>query len=144
MKFVSWNVNGLRACVNKGFKEFFMEMDADIFAIQETKMQPDQLDLQFDGYTSYFNSAVKKGYSGVAVYTKKEPLSVYYGIGIEEHDQEGRVLTLEYDDFYSVTCYTPNSQNELKRLDYRMEWEDDFRKYLLNLKAYIHLFRIFH
>ena len=135
MKFVSWNVNGLRACVNKGFKEFFEEVNADIFAIQETKMQPDQLDLQFEGYTSYFNSAVKKGYSGVAIYTKQEPMNVYYGIGIEEHDQEGRVITLEYEDFYFVTCYTPNSQKELARLAYRMQWEDAFQDYIDTLKA---------
>lgn len=134
MKFVSWNVNGLRACVNKGFKEFFETIDADIFAIQETKMQPDQLDIAFDGYTSYWNSAIKKGYSGVAVFTKHKPLSVAYGIQQEKHDQEGRVLTLEYDDFYFVTCYTPNSQRELTRLNYRMEWEDAFQAYICELK----------
>lgn len=134
MKLVSWNVNGLRACVNKGFTEFFKAIDADIFAIQETKMQPDQLDIGFEGYTSYWNSATKKGYSGVAVFTKKQPLAVFYGIGKEEHDQEGRVLTLEYPDFYFITCYTPNSQRELTRLQYRMEWEDAFQAYLNELK----------
>ncbi len=135
MKLVSWNVNGLRACVNKGFVEFFNHVDADMFAIQETKMQEGQLDLQFPNYVSYYNYALKKGYSGVAVYTKKEPLNVFYGIGIEEHDQEGRVLTLEYDSFYFVTCYTPNSKKELLRLDYRMEWENAFLNYVDSLKA---------
>ena len=135
MKLVSWNVNGLRACVNKGFVEFFNHVDADMFAIQETKMQDGQLDLQFPNYVSYYNYALKKGYSGVAVYTKKEPLNVFYGIGIEEHDQEGRVLTLEYDSFYFVTCYTPNSKKELLRLDYRMEWENAFLNYVDSLKA---------
>lgn len=135
MKLISWNVNGLRACVNKGFKEFFEQSEADLFALQETKLQEGQIDLAFDGYVSYWNSAEKKGYSGVAVFAKKEPLNVYKGMGIEEHDQEGRLLTLEYPDFYFVTCYTPNSKRELLRLDYRMVWEDAFLKYLDNLKA---------
>lgn len=135
MKFISWNVNGLRACINKGFQDFFNEVDADIFAIQETKLQKDQIDLNFDGYVSYYNDAVKKGYSGVAVYTKKEPISVNYGLGIEEHDQEGRIITLEYQEFYFVAVYTPNSKRELERLDYRQVWEDEFRKYVNNLKA---------
>ena len=130
MKFISWNVNGLRACVTKGFKDFFTEVDADIFAIQETKLQKGQIDLEFDGYYSYFNDAIKKGYSGTAIYTKKEPLSVRYGIGIEEHDQEGRVITLEYEDYYFITVYTPNSKQELLRLDYRMVWEDAFKDFL--------------
>lgn len=134
MKFISWNVNGLRACLQKGFKDFFLEVNADIFAIQETKLQPDQIDLTFDGYTSYWNSAVKKGYSGVAVYTKKEPLKVTYGLGIEEHDQEGRVITLEFETFYFVTVYTPNSKRELLRLDYRMIWEDEFKEYINTLQ----------
>lgn len=134
MKFVSWNVNGLRACVQKGFSDFFKEIDADIFAIQETKLQPEQIDLQFDGYTSYYNSAVKKGYSGVAVYTKKQPLKVTYGMGQEEHDQEGRMITLEYENFYFITVYTPNSKKELARLDYRMVWEDVFRDYIQTLQ----------
>ncbi len=130
MKFVSWNVNGLRACVKKGFIEYFDTKDADFFCVQETKLQPDQIDLNPEGYHVYWNSAVKKGYSGTAIFTKHEPLSVVLGIGIEEHDQEGRVITLEYPAFYMVTVYTPNSQNELKRLDYRMTWEDAFRDYL--------------
>ncbi len=130
MKFVSWNVNGLRACVKKGFIEYFDTKDADFFCVQETKLQPDQIDLNPEGYHVYWNSAVKKGYSGTAIFTKHEPLSVVFGIGIEEHDQEGRVITLEYPAFYMVTVYTPNSQNELKRLDYRMTWEDAFRDYL--------------
>lgn len=134
MKFVSWNVNGLRACVQKGFSDFFKEIDADIFAIQETKLQPEQIDLQFDGYTSYYNSAVKKGYSGVAIYTKKQPLKVTYGMGQEEHDQEGRMITLEYENFYFITVYTPNSKKELARLDYRMVWEDAFRDYIQTLQ----------
>ena len=134
MKFVSWNVNGLRACVQKGFLDFFHEADADILCIQETKMQEGQLALELDGYHQFWNSAVKKGYSGTAVFTKKEPLSVAYGIGIEEHDQEGRVITLEFEDFYFITVYTPNSQNELARLDYRMQWEDDFLAYLKKLE----------
>ena len=134
MKFVSWNVNGIRACVQKGFLDFFTEADADIFCIQESKMQEGQLELDLPGYHQYWNYAVKKGYSGTAVFTKKEPLSVTYGIGIEEHDQEGRVITCEFEDFYFVTVYTPNSQNELARLDYRMRWEDDFRMYLKKLE----------
>ena len=134
MKFISWNVNGIRACVQKGFLEFFSQADADIFCIQETKMQEGQLELELDGYHQYWNYAVKKGYSGTALFSKIEPLSVVNGIGIEEHDQEGRVITLEYDDFYFVTVYTPNSQNELARLDYRMKWEDDFRAWLKKLE----------
>ncbi len=130
MKFISWNVNGIRAAVKKGFEDFFKEADADIFAIQETKAQPEQIALDFPDYHMYTNSAVKKGYSGTAVFTKKEPLNVTYGIGKEEHDQEGRVITCEFEDFYFVTCYTPNSQNELARLDYRMQWEKDFLTYL--------------
>ena len=133
MKLISWNVNGLRAVVTKGFKNFFDQVDADIFCLQETKLQENQIDLQLDGYHQYWNYAKKKGYSGTAIFTKKEPLSVMYGINIEEHDQEGRVITLEFEDFYMVTVYTPNSQNELKRLDYRMKWEDDFRNYLKEL-----------
>jgi len=133
MKLISWNVNGLRACVGKGFLDFFRQTDADFFCIQETKMQPDQLTLELPGYYQYFHSAVKKGYSGTAILTKHEPLSVSCGIGIPEHDQEGRVITLEYPDFYIVTVYTPNSQNELARLSYRMEWEDAFRAYLVGL-----------
>lgn len=134
MKLISWNVNGLRACVQKGFVDFFKEADADIFAIQETKLQPDQIDLEFEGYHSYWNSAVKKGYSGVAVYTKKEPLAITYGLDIEEHDQEGRVITLEYADFYFITCYTPNTKRELLRLDYRMIWEEAFKAYIARLQ----------
>ena len=133
MKLISWNVNGIRACVQKGFLDFFREADADIFCIQETKMQEGQLALDLPGYHQYWNYAVRKGYSGTAVFTKKEPISVSYGIGIEEHDQEGRVITCEFEDFYFVTVYTPNSQNELARLDYRMKWEDDFRAYLSRL-----------
>ena len=133
MKLISWNVNGIRACVGKNFMEFFNEVNADIFCLQETKLQENQIDLQLDGYHQYWNYAKKKGYSGTAIFTKKEPLSVMYGINIEEHDQEGRVITLEFEDFYMVTVYTPNSQNELKRLDYRMKWEDDFRNYLKKL-----------
>ena len=133
MKLVSWNVNGLRACVTKGFLDYFKEVDADIFCIQESKLQEGQIDLPLEGYYQYWNYAKKKGYSGTAIFTKKEPLSVEYGIGIEEHDQEGRVITLEFDEFYMVTVYTPNSQNELKRLSYRMEWERDFRAYLVRL-----------
>ena len=133
MKLISWNVNGIRACVGKNFMEFFNEVNADIFCLQETKLQENQIDLQLDGYHQYWNYAKKKGYSGTAIFTKKEPLSVMYGINIEEHDQEGRVITLEFEDFYMVTVYTPNSQNELKRLDYRMKWEDDFRNYLKEL-----------
>ncbi len=135
MKFISWNVNGLRACAGKGFEEAFNTLDADFFCLQETKMQEGQLDLQFDGYESYWNYAEKKGYSGTAIYTRRHPLSVSYGIGIEEHDREGRVITLEMDNFYLVTCYTPNSQDGLKRLDYRMKWEDDFLAYLMRLDA---------
>ena len=135
MKFISWNVNGLRACTGKGFEESFNTLDADFFCLQETKMQEGQLDLQFDGYESYWNYAEKKGYSGTAIYTRRHPLSVSYGIGIEEHDREGRVITLEMDNFYLVTCYTPNSQDGLKRLDYRMKWEDDFLAYLMRLDA---------
>ena len=133
MKFVSWNVNGIRACITKGFDEILKNFDADIFAVQETKMQEGQADLSAEGYRVYLNSAEKKGYSGTAVFTKKEPLNVTYGIGIDEHDHEGRVITLEFEDFFFVTCYTPNSQNELKRLDYRMKWEEDFKEYLLKL-----------
>lgn len=135
MKFISWNVNGLRACVGKDFENQFKELDADFFCLQETKMQEGQLDLQFEGYESYWNYAEKKGYSGTAIYTKHKPLNVSYGMGVEEHNHEGRIITLEYDQFYLVTCYTPNSQTELKRLDYRMTWEDDFRKFLKSLDA---------
>lgn len=133
MKFISWNVNGLRACVGKDFEQQFKELNADFFCLQETKMQAGQLDLQFDGYQSYWNYAEKKGYSGTAIFTKHTPLSVSYGIGIEEHDKEGRVITLEMEKFFLVTVYTPNSQDELKRLDYRMTWEDAFRQYILQL-----------
>ena len=133
MKFVSWNVNGLRACAGKGFSEIFRELDADFFCLQETKMQAGQLDLQFEGYQSFWNYADKKGYSGTAIYTKHQPLSVTYGIGIDEHDHEGRVITLEMPEFFLVCCYTPNSQDGLKRLDYRMSWEDQFRQYLKRL-----------
>ena len=136
MKAVSWNVNGLRACVGKGFLDTFREMDADLFALQETKLQEGQFDLALpEGYHQYWNYAEKKGYSGTAVFAKREPLSVSYGIGIEEHDHEGRVITLEYPEFYFVTCYTPNSQDSLKRLDYRMQWEDDFQAYIRELDA---------
>jgi len=134
-KFISWNVNGLRACVGKNFEESFKQLDADFFCLQETKMQQGQLDLQFPGYTSYWNYAEKKGYSGTAVFTRLKPLNVTYGMGIEEHDHEGRVITLEMPNYYLVTVYTPNSQNELRRLDYRMHWEDDFRTYLQQLDA---------
>ena len=133
MKLISWNVNGIRACVKKGFEESFKALDADIFAIQESKMQKDQLVLDTPGYHQYWNYAKKKGYSGTAVFTKQEPLSVTYGMGIEEHDTEGRLITLEMEDFYFVCVYVPNSQNELQRLDYRMKWEDDFRNYLSEL-----------
>ena len=133
MKLISWNVNGIRACVGKNFMEFFNEVDADIFCLQETKLQENQIDLQLEGYYQYWNYAKKKGYSGTAIFTKKEPLNVIYGMGIEEHDQEGRLITLEFEDFYMVTVYTPNSQSELKRLNYRMKWEDDFKKYLKEL-----------
>lgn len=135
MKLISWNVNGLRACMQKGFLDFFTSVDADIFCIQESKLQEGQINLDLPGYHQYWNYAEKKGYSGTAIFTKKEPLSVTYGIGMEEHDQEGRVITLEYEDFYMVTCYTPNSQNELKRLSYRMTWEEDFLSYLKALDA---------
>lgn len=133
MKFISWNVNGLRAVVSKGFEEIFRSLDADFFCLQETKLQEGQIDLSFEGYESYWNYAEKKGYSGTAIFTKHTPLSVSYGLGIAEHDKEGRVITLEYGDFYLVTVYTPNSQNELKRLDYRMQWEDDFLAYIKSL-----------
>ena len=133
MKLISWNVNGIRACLNKGFSEFFKEADADIFCLQETKCQPEQIELEFEGYTSYWNSAEKKGYSGTAIFTKKKPIKVTYGIGIEEHDKEGRIITLEFENFYLVTNYTPNAKRELERLDYRMVWEDEIRKYLLEL-----------
>ena len=133
MRLISWNVNGIRACVNKGFEEFFKQIDADIFCIQETKCQPGQIALEFEGYISYWNSAEKKGYSGTAIFTKQKPINAQYGIGIEEHDKEGRVITLEYEDFYMVNIYTPNSKRELERLDYRQIWEDEIRKYLLNL-----------
>lgn len=133
MKFISWNVNGIRACVTKGFLDYFKEVDADIFCLQETKLQEGQIDLNLEGYYDYWNYAQKKGYSGTAIFTKKKPISVSYGIDIEEHDNEGRVITLEFEDFYFITVYTPNSQSELKRLDYRMKWEDDFREYLKNL-----------
>ena len=133
MRLVSWNVNGLRACVGKGFEESFKALDADFFCLQETKIQEGQLELTFPGYHAYWNYADKKGYSGTAIYTTHQPLSVTYGIGIDEHDHEGRVITLEMESFYLVTCYTPNSQDGLKRLDYRMKWEDDFRAYLMKL-----------
>ena len=135
MKFISWNVNGLRAVAGKGFADIFRQLDADFFCLQETKMQAGQLDLEFDGYESYWNYADKKGYSGTAIYTKHRPLCVTRGIGIDEHDHEGRVITLEMDDFYLVTVYTPNSQDGLRRLDYRMTWEDAFRAYLKGLDA---------
>ena len=130
MKLISWNVNGLRACVGKGFEEIFRQLDADFFCLQETKMQEGQLDLAFEGYESYWNYADKKGYSGTAIFTKHHPVSVTYGMGIDEHDHEGRVITLEMDDFYLVTVYTPNAQDGLRRLAYRMTWDDDFRKYV--------------
>jgi exodeoxyribonuclease-3 len=129
MRFVSWNVNGIRACVKKGFDESFAQLDADIFALQESKMQKDQLIVNTPGYHQYWNYAIKKGYSGTAIFTKKEPLDVKLGMGIEEHDQEGRLITLDMGDYYFITVYVPNSQNELKRLDYRMKWEDDFRSF---------------
>lgn len=134
MKLISWNVNGLRAAMDKGFMDFFKEADADIFCLQETKMQAGQLDLDLPGYFQYWNYAEKKGYSGTAVFCRQEPLSVKYGMGIDEHDHEGRVITLEFEDFFFVTVYTPNSQDELKRLDYRMKWEDDFLTYLKGLE----------
>lgn len=133
MNFISWNVNGFRACLNKGFAEFFKKADADVFCIQETKMQPEQVEISFEGYHQYFNSAVKKGYSGTAVFTKKEPISVCFDLCLDRHNDEGRVITLEYEDFYLVTVYTPNSQNELARLSYRMQWEEDFRAYIMGL-----------
>ncbi len=135
MKLISWNVNGLRAVINKDFEKIFRELDADIFCLQETKLQAGQIDLSFEGYSSYWNYAEKKGYSGTAVFTKKEPIGVTYGLGIDVHDHEGRVITLEFDNFYFVCVYTPNSQDELKRLDYRMAWEDAFREYLCSLSA---------
>ena len=130
LKYISWNVNGLRACMKKGFMQSFKELDADCFCLQETKLQPDQIELDLPGYYQYWNSAVKKGYSGTALFTKIKPLSVTYGIGMEEHDQEGRVITADFNDHCLVTCYTPNSQRGLARLTYRMKWEDDFKKYL--------------
>ena len=133
MKLISWNVNGLRACEGKGFSDIFCQLDADFFCLQETKMQPGQLDLQFEGYESYWNSADKKGYSGTAIFTRQKPINVTYGIGIDEHDHEGRVITLEMPQFFLVCCYTPNSQDGLKRLDYRMTWEDAMRDYLKRL-----------
>ena len=133
MKFISWNVNGFRACLDKGFEDFFNKENADFFCIQETKMQPDQAEFKPEGYYQYWNSAVKKGYSGTAVFTRHEPISVFYGIGKEEHDQEGRAITLEYEDFYLLCVYTPNAQRELARLDYRMEWEDALREYIMKL-----------
>ncbi len=134
MKIVSWNVNGIRACINKGFNDFFKEVNADIFCIQETKLQPEQAEnIEFDGYTKYINSAVKKGYSGTMIFTKQKPINVTYDLGIEEFDKEGRIITLEYDKFFIVNCYTPNSKRELERLDYRMKWEDEVRGYLKKL-----------
>ena len=133
MKLISWNVNGLRACVGKGFLDYFNEQKADIFCLQETKLQEGQIDLELEGYHQYWNYAEKKGYSGTAIFTKEKPLSVQYGLGIEEHDKEGRVITLEFDKFYMITVYTPNSQEKLARLEYRMKWEDDFKNYLLEL-----------
>ena len=135
MKFVNWNVNGIRACVTKGFLDYFNQEDADFFCLQETKLQEGQISLELEGYHQYWNYAVKKGYSGTAIFTKHEPMSVAYGIGIDIHDQEGRVITLEYPDFFLVTVYTPNSKSELERLDYRMTWEDDFKAYLKKLEA---------
>lgn len=134
MKFISWNVNGIRACVKKGFLDFFNEVDADIFCLQETKLQEGQIDLQLEGYHQYWNYAERKGYSGTALFTKKKPLKVTYGMDIEEHDKEGRIITAEYEDFYFVTIYTPNSKTKLERLEYRMIWEDDFKAYLKNLE----------
>jgi len=135
MRLISWNVNGLRACVGKGFLEFFDEIRADAVCLQETKMQPDQLTLELEGYSQYWNSAVKKGYSGTAIFTRMQPLSVKNGMDLPEHDTEGRVITCEFEDFYLVTVYTPNAQNELARLDYRMSWDDAFREFLLALDA---------
>ena len=139
MKLISWNVNGVRACVKKGFLDYFNEQDADIFCIQETKLQEGQIDLNLEGYYQYWNYAKKKGYSGTAIFSKKKPLSVSYGLNIEEHDQEGRIITLEFENFYMITVYTPNSQTGLARLDYRMKWEDDFKAYLkdLNIKKHV-------
>lgn len=134
MRLISWNVNGLRACLNKGFLDFFHQVEADVFCIQETKMQKEQTELSLEGYTQYWNSAVKKGYSGTAIFTRIEPLSVAYDLGLEKHNEEGRSITLEFEEFYLVTAYTPNAQRELARLDYRMEWEDDFRNYLVKLE----------
>ncbi|MEG1458807.1 MAG: exodeoxyribonuclease III [Acetivibrio sp.] len=134
MKLISWNVNGIRACVQKGFLEYFKECDADVFCLQETKLQEGQIELDLPGYDQYWNYAEKKGYSGTAIFTKKEPISVKYGIGMEKHDTEGRVITLEFDNYYVVTVYTPNSKSELERLPYRMEWEDDFLKYLKKIE----------
>jgi exodeoxyribonuclease III len=134
MKLISWNVNGLRACVKKGFLDYFHEVDADMFCIQETKLQEGQIDLELEGYYQYWNYAEKKGYSGTAIFSKIEPLNVQYGISIDEHDQEGRVITLEFDNFYLVNVYTPNSKRDLARLGYRLRWEDDFRDYLLQLE----------
>lgn len=136
MKLISWNVNGLRACVKKGFLDYFNKVNADIFCVQETKLQAGQIELELDGYEQYWNYAVKKGYSGTAIFSKIKPISVSYGMGIEEHDQEGRVITLEYEKFYLVTVYTPNSQRELARLEYRMRWEEDFKEYLNKLNKY--------
>ncbi len=133
MKFISWNVNGLRACREKGFEEIFRKLDADFFCLQETKLQEGQIDLNFDGYVSYWDYAEKKGYSGTAIFTRHQPLSVAYGLGVEEHDHEGRAVTLEYDDFYLVTAYVPNSQDGLRRLDYRMRWDEALRAYVMNL-----------
>lgn len=133
MKLISWNVNGLRACVGKGFLDYFKEQQADIFCLQETKLQEGQIELELDEYHQYWNYAEKKGYSGTAIFTKEKPISVYYGIGIDEHDKEGRVITLEFEKFYMITVYTPNSQEKLARLDYRMKWEEDFKNYLLEL-----------
>lgn len=135
MKFISWNVNGLRACAGKGFADAFASLDADFFCLQETKLQPGQIDMEFDGYKSYWNSAEKKGYSGTAIYARREPLGVTYGMGIDEHDHEGRVITLEYPELWLVDVYTPNSQDGLRRLDYRMQWDDAFRDYLAGLSA---------
>ena len=134
MKMISWNVNGLRACMNKDFEKFFYETDADMFCLQETKLQEGQIDFSPEGYNCYWNYAEKKGYSGTAIFTKKKPVSVKYGMGIEEHDKEGRLITLEFENFYFATVYVPNSQRELKRLDYRMQWENDFRDYILTLE----------
>lgn len=133
MKFVSWNVNGLRACLGKGFGDFFQSVDADVFCVQETKLQPEQFDVTFEGYYQYLNSAIKKGYSGTAVFSKKEPISVCYDLCMDKHNDEGRVITLEYENYYLVTVYTPNSKKELARLSYRMEWEEDFRSYIKSL-----------